>query len=80
MARKETDTFFAAYSDGTTAEKVLVPRYACVIRVELTNKTYSTRRVYKNFVSFITRVGGVGKTIILLFVVFLSLHNKIVKD
>lgn len=80
LARRESDTFFAAYSDGTVAQKTLVPRYACVIRVELTNKTYATRKVYKNFVSFLTRVGGIGKTIILFFVGLLTLHGKIVKD
>ena len=59
---------------------VTVPRYAYVLRVELTNIKHKYRRVYMTPLDVLVEIGGVGEIIIFTFMMLMTLHSSVVRD
>lgn len=77
LSRKIDDTRTNVYTiDGVTAFLTLQPNFFQA-RIEITNKVYTTRRVYQTFFDYLGNLGGVYEIVIFAFLLLMSLHSSV---
>ena len=79
-SRKVEDSGPAIYTTGGVTAFKTIPAFFFRISIELTNKTYTLRRVYQSFVGYLGNLGGNFEIILFTFAILVTIHSTVEMD